>query len=184
MSLADEAALSIAIGRTPHEKRLASLTIGQCTNVLGSTGASEKREAHIGWQSTVQRRHYAGLKHTALNARTPHLLAGRSGRGEPPHHKWQCPAQAPGGATITGSAFGRSPPLPATCPAFTTRSSRSWSLRATPNDKNRRPTCSSPRAARQETVTMRQNKRRRRRRRAQRAGHRAQAPVLRSRLAH
>jgi hypothetical protein len=44
------------------EKKLHAFRV-QCTNVLGSTGASEKREAHIGWQSTVQSRHYAGLKH-------------------------------------------------------------------------------------------------------------------------
>ena len=69
----------------------------QCSNVLGSTGASEaEREAHIGWQSTVQSRHYSSLKHTALNARTAHLLAGRSGRDDPPHAMWQCLAQAPG----------------------------------------------------------------------------------------
>jgi len=69
----------------------------QCTNALGSTGASEaEREAHIGWQSTVQSRHYSSLKHTALNARTPHLLAGRSGRDDPPHPMWQCLSQSPG----------------------------------------------------------------------------------------
>jgi hypothetical protein len=64
---------------------------------MGSKGATKaKREEHIGWQSTVQNRHNASLKHTALNARTPHLLAGRLGRGEPPHPMWQCLAQAPG----------------------------------------------------------------------------------------
>ncbi len=62
-----------------------------CTNVLGSKGSSEaESEAHIGWQSTVQSRHYASLKHTAMNARTPHLLAGRSGRDDPPHPMRQC----------------------------------------------------------------------------------------------
>jgi hypothetical protein len=65
--------------------------------VLGSTGASEaERECHIGWQSTVQSRHYASLKHTATNARTGHLLAGRSGRDDSPHPMWQCLAQAMG----------------------------------------------------------------------------------------
>ena len=64
---------------------------------MGSKGATEaEREAHIGWQSTVQSRHYSSLKHTAMNARTPHLLAGRSGRDKPPHPMWQCLGQAPG----------------------------------------------------------------------------------------
>jgi hypothetical protein len=36
------------------------------------------------------------MKHSAMNARTPHLLAGRLGRDEPPHPMWQCLAQAPG----------------------------------------------------------------------------------------
>jgi hypothetical protein len=31
-----------------------------------------------------------------MNARTGHLLAGRSGRDDPPHPMWQCLAQAPG----------------------------------------------------------------------------------------
>jgi hypothetical protein len=44
----------------------------------------------------MQSRHYTSMKHTALNARTPHLLAGRSGRDDPPHPMWQCLAQAPG----------------------------------------------------------------------------------------
>ncbi len=47
------------------------------------------------WQSTVQSRHYSSLKHTAMNARTGHLLAGRAGRDDPPHPMWQCLAQAP-----------------------------------------------------------------------------------------
>jgi hypothetical protein len=50
----------------------------------------------FGWQSKVQSRHYSSLKHTAMNARTGHLLAGRSGRDDPPHPMWQCLAQAPG----------------------------------------------------------------------------------------
>ena len=78
------------------EKKLHAFRV-MCTNALGSTGASEaEREAHIGWQSTVQSRHYSSLRHTALNARTAHLLAGRSGRDDPPHPMWQCLAQAPG----------------------------------------------------------------------------------------
>ncbi len=47
-------------------------------------------------QSTVQSRHYASLKHTTTNARTGHLLAGRSGRDDSPHPMWQCLAQAMG----------------------------------------------------------------------------------------
>jgi hypothetical protein len=60
------------------DKKLHAFRV-QCPNVLGSTGASEaERECHIGWQSTVQSRHYSSLKHAALNARTGHLLAGRA----------------------------------------------------------------------------------------------------------
>jgi hypothetical protein len=90
------AAVAIGVPALFSEKKLHAFRV-QCTNVLGSAGASEaEREAHIGWQSTVQSRHYSSLKHTALNARTPHLLAGRSGRDEPPHPMWQCLPQAPG----------------------------------------------------------------------------------------
>ena len=35
------------------------------------------------------------LKHAALDARTGHLLVGRSGRDDPPHAMWQCLAQVP-----------------------------------------------------------------------------------------
>ena len=90
------AAIAIGVPALFAEKKLHAFRV-QCTNVLGSTGASEaEREAHIGWQSTVQSRHYSSLKHTAMNARTPHLLAARSGRDDPPHPMWQCLAQAPG----------------------------------------------------------------------------------------
>ena len=90
------AAVAIGVPALFAEKKLHAFRV-QCTNVLGSTGASEaEREAHIGWQSTVQSRHYSSLKHTAMNARTGHLLAGRSGRDDPPHPMWQCLAQAPG----------------------------------------------------------------------------------------
>ena len=84
------AAVAIGVPAMFAEKKLHAFRV-QCTNVLGSKEASEaEREAHIGWQSTVQSRHYASLKHTAMNARTPHLLAGRSGRDDPPHPMWQC----------------------------------------------------------------------------------------------
>ena len=90
------AAVAIGVPGLFAEKKLHAFRV-QCTNVMGSKGAAEaEREAHIGWQSSVQSRHYASLKHIALNARTPHLLAGRSGRDEPPHPMWQCFAQAPG----------------------------------------------------------------------------------------
>ena len=90
------AAVAIGVPALFAEKKLHAFRV-QCTNVMGSKGATEaEREAHIGWQSTVQSRHYASLKHIALNARTPHILAGRSGRDEPPHPMWQCFAQAPG----------------------------------------------------------------------------------------
>ncbi len=90
------AAVAIGVPALFADKKLHAFRV-QCTNVMGSKGASEsEREAHIGWQSSVQSRHYASLKHTALNARTPHLLAGRSGRDDPPHPMWQCLAQAPG----------------------------------------------------------------------------------------
>jgi len=90
------AAVAIGVPALFAEKKLHAFRV-QSTNVLGSTGASEaERECHIGWQSTVQSRHYTSMKHTALNARTPHLLAGRSGRDDPPHPMWQCFAQAPG----------------------------------------------------------------------------------------
>jgi hypothetical protein len=90
------AAIAIGVPALFAEKKLHAFRV-QSTNLLGSKGATEaEREAHIGWQSTVQSRHYASLKHTAMNARTPHLLAGRSGRDKPPHPMWQCLGQAPG----------------------------------------------------------------------------------------
>ena len=90
------AAVAIGFPELFSEKKLHAFRV-QCTNVLGSKGASEaERETHIGWQSTVQSRHYASQRHIALNARTPHLLAGRSARDDPPHPMWQCLAQAPG----------------------------------------------------------------------------------------
>jgi hypothetical protein len=96
ISILQCAAVAIGVPALFAEKKLHAFRV-QCTNVMGSKGATEaEREAHIGWQSTVQSRHYASLKHIALNARTPHLLAGRSGRDEPPHPMWQCFAQAPG----------------------------------------------------------------------------------------
>jgi hypothetical protein len=55
-----------------------------------------------------------------MNARTGHLLAGRSGRDDPPHPMWQSLAQAPGGgsywqrvrylATAAGYVAGPSDP--------------------------------------------------------------------------
>ncbi len=88
------ATVAIVVPALFAEKKLHAFRV-QCTNVIGSTGASEaERECHIGWQSTVQSRHYSSLKHTALNARTGHLLAGRD---NPAHPMWQCLAQAPGG---------------------------------------------------------------------------------------
>jgi hypothetical protein len=96
ISILQCAAVAIGVPALFAEKKLHAFRV-QCTNVLGSTGASEaERECHIGWQTTVQSRHYASLKHTAMNARTPHLLAGRSGRDDPPHAMWQCLEQAPG----------------------------------------------------------------------------------------
>ncbi len=72
------ACFAIGVPALFAEKKLHAFRV-QCTNVLGSTGASgAEREAHIGWQSTVQSRHYASIKHTVMNARNPHLLAGRS----------------------------------------------------------------------------------------------------------
>jgi hypothetical protein len=44
----------------------------------------------------VQASREGSLKHAALDARTGHLLVGRSGRDDPPHAMWQCLAQAPG----------------------------------------------------------------------------------------
>ncbi len=62
--------------------------------MLGSTGASEaERECHIGWQSTVQSRHYASLKHTATSARTEHR---RSAPKRLASLNGQCLAQAMG----------------------------------------------------------------------------------------
>jgi hypothetical protein len=103
------AAVAIGVPALFAEKKLHAFRV-QCTNVLGSTGALKaEREAHICWQSTVQSRHFASLKHTALNARTGHLLAQRSGRDDPPHPMWQCLAQAPGdyvtGVEVPDSQF-------------------------------------------------------------------------------
>ncbi len=96
IAILQSAAVAIGVPALFAEKKLHAFRV-QCTNVLGSTGASEaERECHIGWQSTVQSRHYSSLKHTAINARTGHLLAERSGRDDPPHPMWQCLVQAPG----------------------------------------------------------------------------------------
>jgi hypothetical protein len=96
ISILQCAAVAIGVPALFVEKKLHAFRV-QCTNVLGSTGASEaERECRIGWQSTVQSRHYSSLKHTALNARTGHLLAGRAGRDDPAHAMWQCLSQAPG----------------------------------------------------------------------------------------
>ena len=90
------AAVAIGVPALFAEKKLHAMRV-QATNVMGSKGATEaEREAHIGWQSTVQSRHYSSLKHTAMNARTGHLLAGRAGRDDPAHAMWQCLSQAPG----------------------------------------------------------------------------------------
>jgi hypothetical protein len=90
------ACFAIGVSALFADKKLHAFRV-QCTNVMCTKGATEsEREAHIGWQSSVQSRHYASLKHTALNARTGHLLAGRSGRDDPPHPMWQCLTQAPG----------------------------------------------------------------------------------------
>jgi hypothetical protein len=60
-----------------------------CTNVLMAKGASEtERNTHVGWASSIQSVHYASKKHAALNARTPYLLANRSGQDELPHPMW------------------------------------------------------------------------------------------------
>ncbi len=70
IAVLQSAAVAIGVPALFAEKKLHAFQV-QCTNVLGSTGASEaEREAHIGWQSTVQSRRYASLKHTAMNART------------------------------------------------------------------------------------------------------------------
>jgi hypothetical protein len=85
------AAVAIGVPALFAEKKLHAFRVQ-----LGSTGASEaEREAHIGWQSTVQSRHYSSRKHMAMSARTPHLLAERSGRDDPPLPMWLCLAQAP-----------------------------------------------------------------------------------------
>jgi hypothetical protein len=90
------AALAIGAPGLFGAKKLHAIRV-QCSNALGGAGASEaEREAHIGWQSTVQSRHYSSLRHTAMNARTPHLLAGRAGRDDPPHAMWLCFGQATG----------------------------------------------------------------------------------------
>jgi hypothetical protein len=62
ISILQCAAVAIGLPALFAEKKLHAFRV-QCTNVLGSTGASEaEREAHIGWQSLVQSRHYASLK--------------------------------------------------------------------------------------------------------------------------
>ncbi len=96
IAILQSAVVAIGVPALFTENKLHAFRV-QCTNVLGSTGASEvEREAHIGWQSTVQSRHYSSLKHMAMNARTGHLLAGRAGRDDPAHAMWQCLSQAPG----------------------------------------------------------------------------------------
>jgi hypothetical protein len=75
------AAVAIGVPALFAEKKLHAFRV-QCANVMGSKGATEaEREAHIGWTSTVQSRHYSSLKHTVMNARTGHLSPGQ---GEKP----------------------------------------------------------------------------------------------------
>ena len=84
-------AVAIAIQQPTlfDEKKLHLFRI-MCTNVLDSCGATAaERETHLGWKSTIETRHYTSPKFSALNSRTPYLLAGRTDKGDSPHALWQ-----------------------------------------------------------------------------------------------
>jgi hypothetical protein len=76
------AAVAIGVPALFSEKKLHAFRV-QCTNVLGSTGASEaERECHIGWQSTVQSRHYVSLKHNRRRQGARSHLRARRGHDQ------------------------------------------------------------------------------------------------------
>jgi hypothetical protein len=97
-------AVAIAIGVPDafSEKKLHSCRV-LCTNILDAKGATAaEREAHIGWVSTTQSKYYMSLKHRALNARTPFLLAERDSKIDPPHPMWALLHEVP---LSVGSSF-------------------------------------------------------------------------------
>jgi hypothetical protein len=120
--------------------------------------------------------------------RTPHLLAGRSGREDPPHPMWLCLAQAPG-----DGRWQRARSLVAAAGCVTGPSDPQFQSlvaeRVAAGDPERGD---SPayllkrlKQLEQEDATLRQNKRSRPEDAAaelKRADHRAQAPVLRGQV--
>ena len=112
ITILQSAAVAIGVPVPFAEKKLHAFRV-QCTNMMGSKGATEaEREAHIGWQSTVQSRHYSSLstrrsthalRTCSLDARAATTRRTRCGN--------VCRSPR---ATATGSAFDASPPLPAT----------------------------------------------------------------------
>ena len=88
ISVLHAVAIAIGIPDAFVEKKLHSFRV-LCTNIMDAKGATAaEREAHIGWTSTTQSKYYTSLKHRALNARTPFLLAERDGKADPPHPMW------------------------------------------------------------------------------------------------
>jgi hypothetical protein len=64
---------------------------------LSRTPVAELERALLRTRAFVSLLRCTGMRSiTAMNVRTPHLLAGRSGRDDPPHPMWQCLAQDPG----------------------------------------------------------------------------------------
>lgn len=69
---------------------------GLCANELIKLGSSkEERGAHIGWATSVDDRYYSQQLNIAAAAKTPYLLAGRTGPDDSPHSMWAMLASVP-----------------------------------------------------------------------------------------
>lgn len=67
-----------------------------CTNEMIDNGASkDERQAHCGWVTSVDDKHYSVQQNIAAAARTPFLLAGRKGLEDPPSALWDLLPRVP-----------------------------------------------------------------------------------------